>query len=254
MKAKQIASVIESFAPLDTQESWDNAGFCIGSPEQEVHGVLVGFDCTPDLVDEAVSLGADMIVTHHPLIFNGLKRIDPDDFVGSAVIKAIRGGIAVYAAHTNADKAEGGVTALMAARLDLRNVQPLVPSNLAQIGDLPQPMAPADFLAMAKDAFGLKVLRYSGEGRPQIRRVALCGGSGSEFVGDARSVGADAFLTGDISYHRYLVDKSMLILDVGHYESEVAIVDKFLSLLKDNFPTFAIHTSKKNNNNPIHYL
>ena len=254
MKARDIADVIERFAPLATQEEWDNAGFCVGSPEQEVHGVLIGFDCTPVLVDEAIALGADMIVTHHPLIFNGLKRIDPDDFVGATLIKAIRAGIAVYAAHTNADKAEGGVTALMAARLNLQNVQPLVPSNLAQIGDLPHPMAPADFCAMVKKAFGLKVLRYGGTGRPQIARVALCSGSGAEFIADARAAGADAFVTGDVSYHRYLVDKSFLILDVGHYESEVAIVEKFLSLLKDKFPTFALHTSTNENNNPIQYL
>ena len=254
MKAKDIAAVIERFAPLDTQEEWDNAGFCIGSPEQEVHGVLVGFDCTPALVDEALAVGADMIVTHHPLIFGGLHRIDPADFVGETVIKAVRAGIVVYAAHTNADKAEGGVTALMAERLKLSNIRPLVPSNLAQIGELPVPMAPAEFCAAVKRAFGLKVLRYSGKGRDRIRTVALCGGSGSEFIGAARSAGADAFLTGDVSYHRFFGDETFLILDIGHYESEVAIVDKFLSLLKDNFPTFAIHATTKNNNNPIQYL
>lgn len=254
MKAKDIAAIIERFAPLATQEEWDNSGFSVGSPEQEVHGVLVGFDCTPALVDEAVAVGADMIVTHHPLIFGSLKRIDPADFVGETVIKAIRAGIVVYAAHTNADKADGGVTALMAQKLHLQEVQPLVPSNLAQIGSLPAPMRPADFCAEVKRAFGLNVLRYSGEGGPQIRKVALCGGSGSEFIGDARAAGADAFLTGDVSYHRFFGDKSLLIMDIGHYESEVAIVDKFLSLLKDNFPTFAIRSSTNKNNNPIHYL
>ncbi|MBQ7640508.1 MAG: Nif3-like dinuclear metal center hexameric protein [Bacteroidales bacterium] len=253
MKAKDIADVIEHFAPLATQEAWDNAGFCIGSPEAEVHGVMVGFDCTPELVDEAIAKGADMIVTHHPLIFGGLKKIDPSDFVGETVIKAIRAGIVVYAAHTNADKADGGVTALMAARLGLRNVTPLVESNLAQIGELPEPMAPADFIAFVKRAFGLQMMRYSGTGAGRICRVGICGGSGSEFIPDARRAGADAFLTGDISYHRFFGDKSLLVMDIGHYESEVAIVDKFLSLLKDNFPTFALHASTNTNNNPIHY-
>ena len=253
MKAKDIAAVIEHFAPLASQEEWDNAGFCIGSPEQEVHGVLAGFDCTPALVDEAVALGADMIVTHHPLIFGGLKKISPDDFVGETVIKAIRAGIVVYSAHTNADKADGGVTALMAARLGLRDVQPLVESNLAQVGELPVPMAPADFIAFVKKAFGLQVVRVGGSGPAKVSRVGLCGGSGSEFIPAARAAGADAFLTGDVSYHRFFGDQSFLVMDIGHYESEVAIVDKFLSLLKDNFPTFAIHASTNRNNNPIHY-
>ncbi len=253
MKAKEIAAVIERFAPLATQEEWDNAGFCIGSPEQEVHGVLVGFDCTPALVDEAVALGADMIVTHHPLIFGGLRKIDPADFVGATVIKAIRAGIAVYAAHTNADKADGGVTALMASRLGLRDVQPLVESNLAQIGNLPKPVPQAGFIALVKRAFGLKVVRASASCKKEISRVGICGGSGSEFIPAARAAGADAFVTGDVSYHRFFVDRDFLVMDIGHYESEVAIVEKFLSLLKDNFPTFALHASTHQNNNPIQY-
>ena len=109
MKVKEVISVIEDFAPLSIQESWDNSGLVIGSPEQEVHGVLLGFDCTADLVDEAVERGADMIVTHHPLIFGGIKKISPEDPVGLAVLKAAAAGIAVYAAHTTADKVLGGV-------------------------------------------------------------------------------------------------------------------------------------------------
>ena len=109
MKVGDITAVLEAFAPLRIQESWDNSGLIIGSPEDEVHGVLVGFDCTPALIDEAVEKGCDMVVTHHPLIFKGLKRIAPDDPVGAAVYLAIRHGIAIYAAHTNADKAPEGV-------------------------------------------------------------------------------------------------------------------------------------------------
>ena len=100
LKVKDITAAIEEFAPLGIQESWDNCGLLIGSPEDTVHGVLVGFDCTPELVDEAVEGGYDMIVTHHPLIFHGLKQIRPEDPTSLAVIKAIRGGVAVYATHT----------------------------------------------------------------------------------------------------------------------------------------------------------
>ena len=104
MKVKDITSIIESFAPLSIQESWDNSGLCIGSPEAEVHSVLLGLDCTSELVDEAIACGADMIVTHHPLIFSGLKKIAPEDPVGETVMKAIAAGISIYAAHTNSDK------------------------------------------------------------------------------------------------------------------------------------------------------
>ena len=110
MKVKDIINIIEEFAPLSIQESWDNSGLCIGSPEDEVSSVLLGLDCTPELVDEAIACGADMIVTHHPLIFSGLKKISPENQIGEVVMKAIKAGIAVYAAHTNADKVIAGVS------------------------------------------------------------------------------------------------------------------------------------------------
>ena len=110
MKVRDIIKVIEDFAPLSIQESWDNSGLCVGSPDDEVTSVLLALDCTPDLVDEAVACGADMIVTHHPLIFSGLKKISPDNMIGEAVIKAIKAGICIYAAHTNADKVLEGVS------------------------------------------------------------------------------------------------------------------------------------------------
>ena len=123
MKVRDIASVIETFAPLEVQESWDNSGLCIGSPEQPVKGVLVGFDCTPALIDEAVANRCDMVVTHHPLIYGGIKKIQPEDPVGRTVLKAAAAGVTVYAAHTNADKVPAGVSGAMARRLGLQDVR-----------------------------------------------------------------------------------------------------------------------------------
>ena len=149
MKVRDITSVIESFAPLSIQEGWDNSGLVIGSQEQEVHGVLLGFDCTPELVDEAARCGADMIVTHHPLIFGGIKRISPEDPVGLAILKAAAAGIAVYAAHTTADKVLAGVSGAMARRLGLEDIQILVEEpggyGLGAVGNLPQPMDVREF-------------------------------------------------------------------------------------------------------------
>ena len=190
MKVREIAAAIEAFAPLGTQESWDNAGLCIGSPDAEVRAVLVGFDCTPALVREAVERGADMIVTHHPLIFGGLRRIDPDDPVGAAVYLAIRHGIAVYAAHTNADKAVGGVNTLMAERLGLVEPAPLDETGLAQIGLLPAPMASEAFCRYVKERFGLRTLRCSAP-VAEVFRVATSCGSGSSFAEQAFRAGAE---------------------------------------------------------------
>ena len=165
MKVKDIANVIEAFAPLSIQESWDNSGLCIGSPESEVTSVLLGLDCTPELVDEAIECGADMIVTHHPLIFSGLKKISPDDIVGETVMKAIAAGISIYAAHTNSDKVLSGVSGAMAARLGLENVEILDEdgdgTGLGVVGDLPEPMSAQEAVTFVKERFGLKAMRTS---------------------------------------------------------------------------------------------
>ena len=252
MKVRDIAAVLEEFAPLGTQEPWDNAGLCIGSPEAEVHAVLAGFDCTPALIREAVSRGADMVVTHHPLIFGGLTRIDPDDPVGAAVFLAVRHGIAVYAAHTNADKAAGGVNALMAQRLGLVDSEPLDESGLSFIGRLPEPMDGKAFCEYVKACFSLRMLRSSAP-VATVRCVATSCGAGASFAEQAFRAGADAFVTGDVSYHRFFVPEGRMILDVGHRESEVAIVAKFVSVLQKKLPNFAIYTATPENYNPIYY-
>ena len=178
MKVGDITAVLEGFAPLSIQENWDNSGLCIGSPEDDVHGVLVGFDCTPELIDEAVERGCDMVVTHHPLIFRGLKRIQGGDPVSDAVIKAVRSGVAVYAAHTTADKVIAGVSGAMARRLGLRDIVLMEDEGgfgLGAVGTLPQPMTGEEAIAFVKERFGLKALRCS---RPvaRIEKVAMCGG------------------------------------------------------------------------------
>ena len=258
MKVRDITSVIESFAPLSIQESWDNSGLIIGSPDQEVNGVLLGFDCTADLVDEAVECGADMIVTHHPLIFGGVKRISPEDPVGLAILKAAASGIAVYAAHTSADKVLGGVSGAMARRLGLLNVRVLDEEpggyGLGAVGDLPTPMEGEDFIEYVKSKFHLKVARCSRVPDVPVKKVAMCGGSGGSLIGNAREAGAQAYLCGDISYHHFFTTKDFMVIDIGHYEGEVEIVDILFSLLRKNFPNFAICTSARlETSNPVYY-
>ena len=258
MKVKDIIKVVEEFAPLSIQEGWDNSGLCVGSPEDEVTSVLLALDCTPALVDEAMACGADMIVTHHPLIFSGLKKISPDDMIGEAVIKAIRAGISIYAAHTNADKVIEGVSGAMAAKLGLQNVTILDEdgdgTGLGVVGDLPQPMTSEEALALVKEKFGLKVVKSSAPISAMISRVAMCGGSGGSLIGAARKSGAQLYISGDISYHNFFTPEGFMIMDIGHYESEIEIVDILFSLIKKNFPTFAVHITQNLNSNPIYYF
>ena len=260
-----VVRTIRSFAPEGVQESWDNTGLCIGDENSEVTGILVGFDCTQALVDEAVAMGANLIVTHHPLIFGGIKRILPSDPVGLAVIKAIRAGISVYAAHTSADKVVGGVSWAIAERMGLKNVRILDPDRavsageneygLGIIGDLPEPLTPEEALQTVKKAFGLSVIRSS---QPEegllISRVAACGGAGTSLIEKARSEGAQLYLCGDVSYHHFFTPKGFMLMDIGHYESEIDIVDILFSLIKKNFHTFAVRIERSKQTNPIYYF
>ena len=258
MKVRDIIQVIESFAPLSIQEKWDNSGLCIGSQDAEVTSVLIGLDCTPELVDEAIECGADMIVTHHPLIFSGLKMINSEDPVGETVVKAIRAGIAVYAAHTNADKVIEGVSGAMAARLSLTDVEVLDEdgegTGLGAVGNLPEPMDATEAIAYVKERFGLKVMKASRPLTEKISRVALCGGSGGSLIGAALRSGAQLYISGDISYHNFFTPKGFMLMDIGHYESEKEIVDILFSLIKKNFPTFAVRITQNLNSNPIYYF
>ena len=258
MKVKDIIKVIEDFAPLSIQEGWDNSGLCVGSPEDEVTSVLLALDCTPALVDEAVACGADMIVTHHPLIFSGLKRISPDDMTALAVIKAIKAGIAIYAAHTNADKVLGGVSGAMAARLGLENVTVLDDEGegmgLGAVGDFPVPMTSEAALALVKERFSLKVVKASRPVEGLVSRVAMCGGSGGSLIAAARRSGAQLYISGDISYHNFFTPEGFMIMDIGHYESEIDIVDILFALITKKFPTFAVRITQNINSNPIYYF
>ena len=258
MKVSDIISVIEEFAPVHNQEKWDNCGLCIGSEDDETRGVLIGLDCTEDLVDEAVARGADMIVTHHPLIFGGLKKISPSDPVGAAVIKAVRNGIAVYCAHTSADKVPAGVSGAMAERLGLVNVNILDQESegvgLGVIGEFPEAMGAEEAVALVKERFNLRYVRCSRLLEEPVKTVAMCGGAGSSLIGKAMEKGAQLYLSGDISYHHFSTPKGFMLMDVGHYESEIGIVDILFSLIRKKFPNFAVLITQNLNSNPIFYF
>ena len=258
MKVRDIIQVIEEFAPLSAQEGWDNSGLCIGSPDDEVSGVILALDCTPELIDEAVACGVNMIVTHHPLIFSGLKKISSDNQTGLAVIKAIQSGISIYAAHTNADKVLAGVSGAMAEKLALADVEILQKDGenigLGVVGNLQSPLPAHEVIRLVKEKFNLKAMKVSRPLDSMITRVAMCGGSGGSLISEARRSGAQLYISGDISYHNFFTEKDFMIMDIGHYESEIGIVAILFALLKKNFPTFAVRITQNLNSNPIYYF
>ncbi len=256
MKAGEISSLIENYAPLGLQESWDNSGYAVGNAQSEVSSLLLGFDCTPELVDEAIAVGADMIVTHHPLIFGGVKKISDADDTGRAIIKAIKHDIVIYACHTNMDKVVGGVSGTLAAKIGLVNVRVLDAdaegNGLGVIGELPEAQNPVDYLKWVKSVLGLEIMRSSRPLPHAVKTVAICGGSGRSLIGKAVAAGADLYITGDVSYHDFYTPEGFMIADIGHYESEADILPVIRGIVSEKFPTFAVRIGAKSIN-PVYY-
>ncbi|MCL2502809.1 MAG: Nif3-like dinuclear metal center hexameric protein [Bacteroidales bacterium] len=263
MTAREVAAVLEAWAPLSIQESWDNAGFCIGLPQTEVKGVLLCLDVNLAVVEEALQVGANMIISHHPLIFQGLKQICGQNELARVVAKAIQHDLVLYAAHTNADKVSSGVSGQMADLLGLVEQEILRPDEQADaaspiglgiIGNLSGPEEVRSFLLRVKQCFALSCLRTGPLHTAQIRRVAVCGGSGSSLIAQAQKRGADIFLSGDISYHHFFPGEGpMIVADMGHYESEIGIIGRFVQVLSEKNLTFAVHTTR-HSANPVHYF
>lgn len=249
MEIKEILDKLENFAPLDFQEPYDNSGLQVGNPYQPVTSVLLTVDVTEGTVDEAVTKGANLIISHHPLIFNALKKITGQNYIERTVIKALKHNIVIYSAHTNLDKIIGGVSYKMAEKLLLQNVRILHPENefcgLGCIGQLPTPENTEIFLARLKTIFNLTAIRHSQLVNRRISKVAVCGGSGAEFISDAIRQHADIYITADIKYHQFfLADNQIIIADIGHYESEQFTKEIFNDQLIGFFPNFAIHVAQ----------
>ena len=228
MKIRQVLSALEQFAPLPLQESWDNAGLQLGLTEADVSGALLCLDVNEQIVDEAISKGCNLIVSHHPLLFRGLKQITDADYVQRCVIKALKNDIVIASMHTNMDNAQGGVNWKIAERLGLQDCQFFAQKQVdgleagsGVVGLLPQPMAADDFILMVKRQFGVECALCNELLRRPIRKVALCGGAGDFLLPDAISLGADAFITGEMHYHQYFgYEQRLQICVIGHYQSE----------------------------------
>ena len=260
MLLSQVAQALEQYAPLPLQESYDNAGLQIGLTETvEVSGALLCVDVSEDVIDEAVAAGCNLVVAHHPLLFRPLRRIDYTNAVARITVKAIKAGVAVYAAHTNLDNAPDGVCHEMARVLQLENVDFLDPMTDREggsgvMGVLPGPMSPLDFLKWTKARFATPVVMHNALPKRDIVRVAVCGGAGDFLIDKAVAAGADAFITGEMGYHRFMGNEGeILTAAIGHYQSERCTIDLFAHLLTQSLPGLRLVKSAKGHN-PVHYL
>lgn len=364
VKLKDIISHIEQYAPPVFQESYDNSGLITGDIEKTIKTGLIGFDVTEDLIEEAIKLKAGVIITHHPLLLEGFKKLTGKSYRERILISAIKNDIAIYSAHTNLDSVKAGISSKLADKLKLENCNILAPkenmlkklvvfapashaevlrsglfeTGAGHIGNydscsfnligkgsfrggentspfsgkkgklnfeeeirietiflkhqqsgiikklielhpyeepawdiytldnqyeeagfgitgyLKNEIEESDFLNLLKRTFNAKGIRYSKLMGKPIKKVALCGGSGSFLLQNAISSEADVFVTGDYKYHQFFdADGKILIADIGHFESEQLAMEIFYDILIKKIPNFALHLSKYSSN-PINYL
>ncbi|MFM6953448.1 MAG: Nif3-like dinuclear metal center hexameric protein [Sphingobacteriaceae bacterium] len=364
MRLKELCSFLESFAPLAYQESYDNSGLLVGNPEMDIRGAIISLDCTEEVVDEAIRKGCNLVISHHPLVFKGLKRFTGSSYVDRTLIRAIKNDVALYAIHTNLDNVSEGVNKALAEKLGLRNVRILAPksgilkklvtlcpieqasavrealfaagageighyaqcsfnvagegtftaqdganpfvgsigvpqteselrievlypepiektlllalkqahpyeevayflqtlSNTHQeigsgmVGELSEEQDALTVLQYIKSQLGVPVIRHTRLLSKKIKKVAICGGSGSFLLPNALAAGADLFVTADYKYHDFFdADKRLVIADVGHFESEQFTQTLLFETITKNFPNFALHLTEQVTN-PVKYL
>jgi dinuclear metal center YbgI/SA1388 family protein len=231
--------------PRDWADSWDRVGLVLGDFGHPVERILCVVDCVPETVEEALDVRADLIVAHHPLLLKPVSSIAPDTYKGRIVHRLIRNDVALYVAHTNADSANPGVSDALAARLDLRDLRPLVPAPVpgtgaGRIGVLATPMTLADFVPFAASRLPVTAagVRAAGDPASVIRTMAVCGGAGDGFLADAVKAGVDAYLCADLRHHpasEHVAAGGPALIDVAHWATERPWLDEVAGWLRGEF-------------------
>lgn len=237
VKCQTIVTHIEEMAPKSLALEGDNTGWQVGDPGNPVEHVLLALDVGEQTVAEAVEVGAQLIVSHHPLIYKPLRSIRFDLPLGRILIQLIRSNIGVYSAHTNLDAAEYGVNTALANQLGLTDLGPLSPEleGFGRIGRLPEPVTFAEFIGSVKVALGIPGSRAGGPLNRMVSKVAICGGSGGDLWSKAAFAGADVYITGDLKYHtaQDILNAGMNFIDPGHFASERVVLEPLADYLKE---------------------
>lgn len=255
-KVKDIAEYIESLAPKTLAEPWDNVGLMVGDMDSNVESVYVTLDVTSENIEEAVNCGADLIVSHHPLIFTSINRVIEQDVTGSIVRSLIKNDISVYSAHTNFDIADGGMNDILCDKLGLSGVRRFTESEctdpfgkpldqIGRVGILDTPIEMADFVDYVKNVLGCMDISYVGSESEIISTAAVCSGSGGDLIYNAYNAGADVYVTSEIKHHeaQLALELGINLIDAGHFETENIICDFMEDYLLSRFDDISITKS-----------
>lgn len=256
IRLSEIIEELEALAPPELKESWDNVGLMVGDEKQRIQNVYVCLDITSENVQKAVDFGADLIISHHPLIFKPLSRIVESDVTGGIIRTLISNNISAYSMHTNFDKADGGMNDLLATKLGLENIRKFTPDecvnqygdpqdDIGRVGSLEYPMPLEAFVEHVKSVLSCHSIKYMGNLSETVQTVALCSGSGGSGIYTAYHSGADAYVTADLDHHdaQTACEIGLNIIDAGHFETENIICEFLHEFLYNRFPDLNIKIS-----------
>lgn len=237
VKLKEIVEFMQTRFPLDYAEEYDNPGLLVGRADKDVKKVLLCLDCDESVVAEAAREGAELIISHHPVIFGGINSVTDADPVGKMLLCAIENNISVYCAHTNLDNCPQGLTDYLCNKLDLTPIEP-IDKNAGRICAAKPNLRLLELCAKIKDRLDLETVSTTAQMNRVVSRVAVCNGSGGSLAQCARNKGADVFITGDVKYHQardfYLWDNFEYIC-ISHYDSEKIATELLFDVLKEHF-------------------
>lgn len=253
---REIESFLYSWAPRELAESWDNVGLLVGDPEAAVERVLVALDITPQVVEEALERGCQLIVAHHPVMncaWHPVQTVRADDRQGRTLTALLRGGVAAICMHTNLDAAEGGVNDQLAWALGLTDTIPLNEQKIGRIGTLSCEKPLEQFLHDVVKSLGCRGLRYRSGGRP-VRRVAVGGGACGEYIPQALAQGCDTFVTSDLRYNDFLDTQGLNLIDAGHFPTEDVVCAEVVRRLQKAFPDIRVSKSAVHHDAVQYYM
>ncbi|MEY8427678.1 Nif3-like dinuclear metal center hexameric protein [Lachnospiraceae bacterium 46-15] len=255
MKCGEIIEKLEKKYPLSMAESWDNPGLLAGRREKEVQKIYIALDATEQVIREAEKAGADLLLTHHPMVFSAIKKVNTDDFIGRRLVELIRSDISYYAMHTNYDVVTMGALAAEILGLCDTEIMEVTYDNagrregFGRTGNLPGRMTLSECGRHVKQAFGLDTVRIFGNPEQRVMRAAVLPGSGKSLVDAALRTGADVLISGDFGHHDGIdaVMKGLPVIDAGHYGIEKIFVSQMAGYIRETFEGLTVYTEKEEN-------
>lgn len=254
MRCDKILEILETKYPQQAALDFDNVGLLVGRIGKEVEKIYIAVDATDEIIEEAVRFQADLLITHHPLIFTPMKRVTDQDFIGRRMMKLIQNDISYYAMHTNYDVL--GMAELSAGLLGLREPEvlevtrdaeaPELPQGIGRVGSLSVPMTLRECCDLVKERFCLDKVRVFGDLQQKVTRAAICPGSGKSVIGEAIRKGAQVLIAGDIGHHEGIdaVAQGLAIIDAGHYGTEYIFMKDIREYLERRLPEIQMKTAE----------